>query len=323
MKRILAIIAIMCSSVLLSAQGSYNLYIRQYAEIAVGEMHRSGVPASITLAQGLLESAAGQSVLARMGNNHFGIKCAGSWTGQTIFHDDDKKGECFRKYSNAKDSYKDHSDFLRYSKRYQSLFDLPVTDYKAWAYGLKAAGYATDPSYAAKIIGIIEDYKLYTFDTDGKPQKAEAKPQTSGAAASEQPVATIPESPNQLQQVHKSNFQFSLSRPVYEINGVPFVTAMEGESIESIANDFSLFRKELMKFNDLSGNVVLRPGERVFIKAKKSKALKGLEKHVVESDNETVRDIAQQYGVTVKALEKLNKNMNLHILREGDIISIR
>ena len=139
-------------------------YISQYAETAVREMYRSGVPASITLAQGLLESRYGQSPLAKEGNNHFGIKCH-DWTGKKMYHDDDKRGECFRVYKSADESFRDHSDFLRYRDRYKSLFDNEITDYKAWAYGLKKAGYATDPAYPAKLIKIIEDYQLYDYDS--------------------------------------------------------------------------------------------------------------------------------------------------------------
>lgn len=138
-------------------------YVSRYASTAVAEMYRSGVPASITLAQGLLESRYGQSKLASEGNNHFGIKCH-DWTGKKMYHDDDRKGECFRVYASAGDSFRDHSDFLRYRDRYKPLFDNAVTDYKAWAYGLGKAGYATDPAYPAKLIKLIEDYSLYEYD---------------------------------------------------------------------------------------------------------------------------------------------------------------
>ena len=122
-------------------------YIEKYSSLAVEEMYRTGVPASITLAQGLLESGNGQSRLAVKGNNHFGIKCHNTWTGAKVYHDDDRKGECFRKYDSPEESFRDHSDFLRYRDRYKFLFDLELTDYRSWAYGLKTAGYATDPKY--------------------------------------------------------------------------------------------------------------------------------------------------------------------------------
>ena len=139
-------------------------YVDKYSALAVDEMYRSGVPASITLAQGLLESRYGLSTLATKGNNHFGIKCHNNWQGGKVFHDDDKKGECFRKYDSPEDSFRDHSDFLRYRDRYKFLFDLEVNDYKGWAHGLKKAGYATDPAYPSKLIKLIEDYQLYKYD---------------------------------------------------------------------------------------------------------------------------------------------------------------
>ena len=158
MKKILALVlAAVCF--IASADSAQEKYIAKYADIAVAEMQRTGVPASITLAQGLLESGAGLSTLATKGNNHFGIKCHNDWTGKRMYHDDDRKGECFRVYKSAEDSFRDHSDFLRYYDRYKSLFDLDPKDYRAWAKGLKKAGYATDPAYAAKLVKTIEDYE--------------------------------------------------------------------------------------------------------------------------------------------------------------------
>ena len=142
----------------------YVEYINKYSDLAVEQMKLHKIPASITLAQGLLESGAGYSQLARKSNNHFGIKCGGSWRGRTVRHDDDARNECFRAYKHPRDSYEDHSDFLRRGARYAFLFKLDITDYKGWARGLKKAGYATDPSYANRLITIIEDYDLYKFD---------------------------------------------------------------------------------------------------------------------------------------------------------------
>lgn len=337
MRRILAILVTLCGFLTVSAQTSYDLYIKQYYEIAVSEMYRSGVPASITLAQGLLESSAGQSVLARMGNNHFGIKCAGTWTGQTIYHDDDAKGECFRKYSSVKDSFKDHSDFLRYSKRYQSLFDLKITDYKGWATGLKAAGYATDPGYANKLINIIEQYGLNDFDVNGRSarpareekerpsrdQKREDHSIREWTPTQDEEEEVIPDSPNKLQQASRSSFNFSISRPVYELNGVPFIYVMEGETLDSIARDYQLFRKELLKFNDLKEGSQVHPGQTIYLKAKNSKSVKGLDKHVVESDSETMWEISQHYAIKLKSLEKMNNMLAGGTLREGVILNLR
>lgn len=318
MKHFAALLSAVLTCTVASAQVSYDLYIKKYSAIAVSEMQRSGVPASITLAQGLLESAAGSSVLAREGNNHFGIKCAGTWTGQKMYYDDDHKGECFRKYSSASDSFRDHSDFLRYSRRYQSLFDLEPTDYKSWAYGLKAAGYATDPKYPAKLIKIIDDFSLYRYDT-GVAEEAPKEPKRH-----EKPVeVTRPTSPTLLQQASRSTFKFSASRPVYEYNGVPFIYVVEGETLESIALSYDLFPGELAKFNDLGADKHLDPGDRVYLARKKSKAVKGLEKHVVESDDETITSIAQHYAIRYKSLLRLNGLKEGRTLREGDILNLR
>ena len=165
MRRLLITIMVAMVTVAASAQSPIEKYIAQWAPTAVREMYRSGVPASITLAQGILESRYGLSTLAADGNNHFGIKCHKDWTGKKQYHDDDAKGECFRVYDTADESFRDHSDFLRYRDRYKFLFDLETTDYKSWAYGLKKAGYATDPGYPGKLIKYIEDYKLYEYDT--------------------------------------------------------------------------------------------------------------------------------------------------------------
>lgn len=318
MKHFVALLSAVLTCTVASAQVSYDLYIKKYSAIAVSEMQRSGVPASITLAQGLLESAAGSSVLAREGNNHFGIKCAGSWTGQKMYYDDDHKGECFRKYSSADDSFRDHSDFLRYSRRYQSLFDLEPTDYKSWAYGLKAAGYATDPNYPAKLIKIIDDFSLYRYDT-GVVETASSTPGRHEKSVE----VSRPTSPTLLQQASRSTFKFSASRPVYEYNGVPFVYAVEGETLESIALSYDLFPRELAKFNDLGADKHLDPGDRVYLARKKSKAVKGLEKHVVESDDETITSISQHYAVRYKSLLRLNGLKEGRTLREGDILNLR
>lgn len=167
MKRAFVFIAslLALAAALLSADTPQEAYVEKWAKVAVSEMYRSGVPASITLAQGLLESRYGLSELATKGNNHFGIKCHKDWKGKSMAYDDDEKGECFRVYGSADESFRDHSDFLRYRDRYKFLFDLETKDYKGWAYGLKKAGYATDPNYPTKLIKYIEDYRLYEYDS--------------------------------------------------------------------------------------------------------------------------------------------------------------
>ena len=308
MKRSLLFILTLSCSIFANAQSAQEKYISTYAEIAVQEMYRSGVPASITLAQGMLESGNGKSLLATKANNHFGIKCHNDWEGGRIFYDDDQKNECFRSYSHAHQSYRDHSDFLRYRDRYKFLFDLKPTDYKGWAYGLKKAGYATDPSYPAKLIKLIEEYNLQQYDTK---------------------TAVIPASPTVIEQAvpvsdqtKKRYFQFNSSREMYSKNGVPFIISGEGETYQSIAKSHGLFLKELLRFNDLKETKELRPGTIVYLQAKKNASVKGLDKHVVE-EGETLRDIAQRYAVRQNKLYKLNGWDKEHAPKEGDCIKLR
>ena len=309
-----------------------TIYIEQFATLAVEEMYRSGVPASITLAQGLLESGYGLSELAVKGNNHFGIKCHNNWTGKKMYYDDDRKGECFRVYPSPEQSYRDHSDFLRYRDRYKFLFDFKVTDYKSWANGLKKAGYATDPAYPKKLINLIETYELYEYDrkpasfakSDRKAKRNHEKP----AAPVDESEQELPMSPNEIEQVEaltneqRQDFQFSISREVYTRNGVPFVKTVEGETLASIAASNHLFVREILKFNDLLSDAPLAPGTEVYLKPKKKQAVKGLDKHVVEG-GDSMRGIAQRYGVRLKSLLKMNGMTEADVIRDGDIIKLR
>lgn len=373
MKRIVFIIV---AAVLLvsASQTPQQRYIDTYAAIAVKQMYRSGVPASITLAQGIIESRSGQSPLATEGNNHFGIKCY-DWKGRTMKVDDDLKDECFRVYDSPEQSFDDHSDFLRYRQRYQFLFDFETTDYKAWANGLKKAGYATDPAYASKLIKVIEDYGLSKYDrmktSDFAPASAgyslpqeqvEEQPLTSQknakrvrvkkvrksgknaaaagtvAAAGTAAIAgtsssdfeeVIPASPSSLEEavVYKSKsaetLHFSLARPVFEKNGVPFVLSEEGDTYASLAEANNLFFKEILKFNDLDADETLMPGTVVYLQAKKNQSRKGLDKHIVENEGENLRDISQEYAVKEKSIVKLNGFSPSHVLRPGDTIYLR
>ena len=315
-------------------------YIERYSVLAVQEMYRSGVPASITLAQGMLESGNGLSELALKGNNHFGIKCHNGWKGDRIYHDDDKKGECFRKYSDPEFSYRDHSDFLRYRDRYKFLFDLELTDYKGWAHGLKKAGYATDPSYPKKLIRLIEEYALYEYDskpyTYGQQARKEEKLSRKEDRPSrkhgdkEQDVTSHmpPKSPYQIEQVQpvaesrKEYFNFQVSREMYSQNGVPFVYSVEGETYKSIAKAYGLFFKEILKINDLKSDAPLRPGTVVYLQAKKKKAAKGLDMHFIDSD-ETLWDISQRYAVRLSAIYKINGFPPEYVARTGDCVRLR
>jgi LysM repeat protein len=328
MKKTILVLILSVFAGWLYGQSHQEIYIEKYAAIAVEEMYRSGVPASITLAQGLLESGYGRSELALKSNNHFGIKCHNGWQGKKVYHDDDAKGECFRKYDDPRDSYRDHSDFLRYRDRYKFLFDYKVTDYKSWAYGLKKAGYATDPSYPSKLISLIEDYKLYVYDTKRGPSAKSER--TSHHSSDKRAYSSddIPPPPSQVEQVTKlsgrkaEEFRFSLSRELYSLNGVPFIYSSGGETYQSIAASNHLFHKELLKFNDLKDDEPLKPGTVVYLQKKKNQAVKGLEMHVIE-EGETLRGIAQRYAVRMKSLCKINGLEKEDMLRVGDIIRLR
>ena len=267
-------------------------YILKYKDAAISQMQSSGIPASITLAQACLESGFGTSRLAREGNNHFGIKCH-DYKGRKMYVDDDVKDDCFRVYDRVEDSFQDHSDFLRFRSRYAFLFDLDPTDYKGWAYGLKAAGYATDPQYAVRLIDLIERYGLQQYDTVVSPDELPVTPV----------VAKLPE---QVELKESSPlYKISLQREILKRNNVMFVIANGYESFYSIAREFNLFRWEVLRFNDERKDRLLQDGEVVYIEAKKKQADKYLDKHVVE-EGESMRIISQQYAVKEKYLYKYN-----------------
>lgn len=315
MKKIAAVLlALICLTA--AAQTPQEKYIQKYAPIAVKEMQRSGVPASITLAQGLLESGSGLSKLATQGNNHFGIKCHNNWKGGTMKMDDDRKDECFRTYDSPEQSFRDHSDFLRYRDRYKFLFDLDRRDYKGWAFGLKQAGYATDPSYANKLIRCIEQYDLSRFDF-----------------LTNEELAAMPESPTKLEEPVavrsgsfapvQEEFRFSLSRVMYSLNDVAFVYAQEGETYKSIAKDHHLFLFEILMFNDVRKGAELEPGQIVYLEAKKRKAPVGLEMYIVAEDGESFHKICQRFAVKESAIRMLNRLDAEPMLYEGDVLKLR
>ena len=282
-------------------------YIHKYASIAQAEMRRTGVPASITLAQGLLESGAGLSTLAVKSNNHFGIKCHKNWKGKKVYHDDDAKGECFRSYSKPEESFRDHSDFLRYNDRYKFLFDYDISDYRSWCYGLKQAGYATDPKYATKLIDLIETYGLGRYDV-GKveveaPDKIEA------------PVKSAIQ--------YDEEFRFKVERTVYEKNGVRFVYARRGDTYASIASLYDLFPSEILRFNDLAKTEDLKPGDIVYLSRKKSRTAKGLDMYIVQEEGESLWAICQRFAVRKASVMKRNSITDGTVLAEGQEIRLR
>jgi LysM repeat protein len=257
-------------------------YIEKYSAIAIDEMYRSKIPASITLAQGILESGNGNSRLAVEANNHFGIKCKNTWTGKTIFEDDDAPQECFRKYDAAIDSYRDHSDFLMRNTRYAFLFDLDQTDYKAWATGLRKAGYATNPQYADLLITFIERHKLNRFD-----------------------LVKLSEEEDRELKEDKAEIVKSYGKEFVN-NGVPGIVAKPNESYAQIALDYDIKVYQLYRHNDLNKDAVCVAGDTIYLKAKKSKTDS---LYYIVLGKETMRWISQRYAIKLDKL--LERNLML------------
>lgn len=264
-------------------------YIKLYKGMAVSQMEKYGVPASIILGQGLLESGSGNSTLAVKANNHFGIKCHKTWTGPRIYHDDDARGECFRKYRTPEKSYQDHSEFLRGARRYAFLFDLNPTDYKGWAYGLKKAGYATDPQYPKKLIRIIEEHKLYALD--------------SGVEISiESPTKGMGE------EIDPENFSIDIfnQRKLYMKNRIKYIVVQSGDTYENLTRDLELMPWQLANYNEIERGAKLKEGQELFIQPKRRKAEVNHQLHIAE-EGETMYEISQMYGVRLKWLYRRNR----------------
>jgi hypothetical protein len=288
-------------------------YIQEFSQIAVDEMNRSGIPASITLAQGILESGNGQSELARKSNNHFGIKCHNTWDGKKVFHDDDRKRECFRAYDNPRHSYEDHTDFLVRGSRYEFLFDLELTDYRGWAKGLKKAGYATAPDYADKLIRIIEDENLHKFDFT----------LTTPLLVSEDTVVTKVTGPTVNEKgkvIKKSKRKFLIHRLKYHENKTPYVILQHGESIESIADSLHMRIAVLLDINDAGYETVFNAGEAVYIDYKKGRAK---QKFMIAPEGTTMRAISQQYAIPIQKLYRYNNFKIGQQPQKGEHIRLR
>lgn len=279
-------------------------YIQKYAELAVSEMQRSGIPASITLAQACLESNNGNSELSIKSNNHFGIKCKSTWRGNRIYYDDDRKNECFRKYKSPEESFTDHTDFLMNNPRYNDLFGLKLTDYKGWAHGLKKDGYATNPHYASHLIKIIENYKLYLYD--------------EGLDKSE--IARIQQQNNQVDATNLINpYQ---TRKVVLRNGLKSIVVLKGDTFEKIAQEFGLKDWEIYAYNDYHKGQQPRENEILYIEPKHRRAGKSHKTHRFESDD-TMHFLAQRYGIKLRRLYHLNRMKPGEKPEVGDIIYLR
>lgn len=333
MNRLLTTILMMFAVLAATAQNrtTPREYIEKYKHLAIADMEKYGIPASVKMAQAILESDSGNSRLATQANNHFGIKCKSTWQGKTIDHDDDAPGECFRKYTSAKESFDDHAQFLSNSTRYERLFALDPMDYKAWAKGLKDCGYATSPVYAERLIKMIETHELYKLDTE-----ASGAPRTILAAAEEpeEPVTHAEreritilrnQSPVAYREAEPDKYTTSTrsagGRPVYHNNGSEYIEAHGGDTYEVLAAAVGIKAARLRKFNDAGAGMQPVAGEHVYLRAKSTRALNGHVMHTAGRD-ETMRTVAQRYGIRLKSLKKLNRNIPDATLNVGEQVKL-
>jgi hypothetical protein len=297
-------------------------YINKYKDLAIAEMHRTGIPASIKLAQGIHETSAGTSDLVKRSNNHFGLKCKAEWTGMTVSHTDDAPNECFRKYEDPKDSYKDQSDYLKKTSRYSFLFDLDPTDYKAWAFGLKKAGYATNPKYSQVLIKLIEDYDLqdYTMIALGKLKPGQETLAQMEAKTDRNPAIIIPEKPivmppekevvvysnkkaTETKQVVVEELKPDFPEGEFKINETKVIYAKKGTSYLSIAEKYSIPFARIFEFNEMKVQESVEKDQLIYIMRKRKTGLN--EQHTVKPA-ETLADIAQTEALRIESLLEYN-----------------
>lgn len=304
---------------LFAQSAAYKDYIEKYRDIAVRKMNEYRIPASITLAQGILESGVGKSALAVNANNHFGIKCHKEWSGMTYIMDDDEKNDCFRKYASVEESFNDHSLFLTTRPRYSKLFELDIRDYKGWAHGLKSAGYATNPKYAEILIRIIEENELFLYDNPNfvpKPAEKVKKDKVDKNTSTTYTAVSLLLTPDKVtfDEIYDGN------RSVYLNNGVKLVFARNGDTPSSIAKDFGIHTFQILKYNELGKDESINEGQVIYIVPKKNKSKQS---HHIAAEGETMRNIAQFYGIKLKSLYKINHISEGHEPSKGEKIKLR
>lgn len=329
-------------------------YIYRWRATAVDNMEVYGIPASITMAQAILESGFGNGYLARVANNHFCIKCKKSWTGRTITHADDRPDDCFRVYDSVEESFEDHANFLCSGQRYEFLFAYDTDDYKSWAKGLKQAGYATAPDYAERLIGVVERYNLQLLDkkngiqlydeylakelsvnVDALAESSEVAPKEEAVAAEVNTNTEATEADVEYlniktayseQGVDPNNYRVTINSHrgynVYRVNGTFYIIANEGDTFESLGELFELSSKLLRRFNDLKGDVQPTQGDIIYIEPKMMN-WSGEEMAHIVTEGQTMRDIAQMYGIRLKALERMNKAYKAKELVAGQSLRLR
>ncbi len=308
MKKIILFSAILSLSFNGNAQDRLtpDQYIEMWKVTAIEQMNEHDIPASITLAQGILESGSGNSTLAKTANNHFGIKCHTTWSGKTFYQDDDAKDECFRSYDHAKHSYEDHSLFLTTRDRYSSLFSLSLTDYKSWARGLKSAGYATNPQYADLLIGLIEKYNLAQYDLmPNLPMEVEREAQVADLTV----TATKTELPAANATNDKDEMQMDLNVTAHHVqqnkNKTRYIIVKEEDTFYRISKEFGVTMAQLYHYNELGRRDVLKVGEIIYLEPKRNRAAKGSNVYICTHEM-SLREVAQVEGIKLKNLLKFN-----------------
>ncbi|MFY7901196.1 MAG: glucosaminidase domain-containing protein [Chitinophagaceae bacterium] len=350
MKLIIAIVCVFITSLqVFSQKDKAIVYIENYKDLAIAEMHRSGIPAAITLAQGLFESGYGEGELCKKSNNHFGIKCKTEWQGEKVYHNDDAQGECFRKYNTAAESFKDHSDFLVSRPHYGFLFKLDPTDYVGWAKGLKKAGYATDKAYPERLIKVINDYNLQAYTLQALTQKNDndALAKNTESIIKDTVLGEIIIPMSSKKQTQKSIVQTAVSNEedsvviinpsttkkeeitanktvypsgIFTINHTKVIFAEKGTSLLSIARQYDISLAKLLEFNDMEEVDVLEESQLLFLEKKLTKG--SIDVHIV-ADNETLHSISQKEGIRLEKLLEYNKLQKNSGVKNGDKLFLR
>lgn len=301
-----------CAITAQTRNSAYENYIRQYAPLAIDQMNRYSIPASITMAQGLLESAAGKSSLATTANNHFGIKVSSDWTGPYVVKSDDNPNDRFRKYNSAAESYEDHSLFLK-KPRYQSLFTYNIRDYKSWAHGLKSCGYATSPTYAQNLIKIIELYDLGKLDGGSVPSNYQG-----GSYATVNPTVIYGK------HVTTKEEEFFATHPINRNNRNFYIRVNNGDNLKTISKGTGVKVRKLRKYNDLLRDQQLEPGQIIYLEKKHLRADRAFKGHPhIVTEGQSMHDISQMYGMSLKALYSMNHLHSDYSPEVGDKLRVR
>lgn len=326
MPRFLLILFLLLVRITLTgAQSSSDIisYISQFKQIALNQEREFGIPAPITLAQGILESGAGKSGLTRKSNNHFGIKKGSDWNGPLCYAwDDDPQKSPFRVYSSAAESYRDHSIFLKNNGRYRSLFSKSVYDYRGWANGLQRAGYATSPTYAKALIGYIDTYKLYAINGGVKLRPGKTITITRTITREELVTRKDIKMDDSEESEEQKSFETTIRKFVVEINGVRCTILYPGETLSSIAMKYDISKKELLLFNETTSDNDFHEGDIVFL-GKKKKKFEGAQDFYKAKEGESMYAISQQFGIQLASLTKMNHKNSFAVLSEGEKLRLK